>query len=235
MRKVAALLIILSLLLLASCATSSGSDGTYSREDCNYTLMYVLGRASTQALSDLFLSMNEFNESMVPTEYAFLQAERYEIPGMDRLLDEWARTTTAFILPVYDSFSDYITYVVYSTEFEDPVKMVSSGASSISEYMLKTRGDEIARRISANIGDMDVSVWSDVAIQYNAWATTRDKLLGENNPRIDTDLTADQVRDIFSVHFMKLFMGALQRAEVLIRTTPDANMDSTAARVLGLD
>ena len=238
MRKAFAAVLVtaaLSMLLLASCKTTAKTDRVLSEDECSYTLKLVLQEATDRAIPDMFLSMNELKDSMVMSDYGFLNDLRLTIPGMDRLLYRWDANVTASVLPSFDLFSSYLETMAEDIVFTEPVSMVVSGLTSISDFLLETEGKRMADVIGDQLTGLDVQPWRQVAIQYNSWASTREKLYGEKAPRIDDKMADQAIIEKLSSRLVEIYIDHLKSAEVLIRTTPNANMDPVAARVLGLE
>ena len=231
----ALLALAIFMLSLTSCASSSKSERTYSEEDCTYTLRLVLGQATDRAIPDMFLAMNEYRDSMVMDEYAFLNDLRQTVPGMDRLLREWELDVTTSVIPSFDIFSLYLENMADEIQFENPVSLVRDGAASISSYILDTQSEQMVMVVKDHLTDLDVSAWRKVAIQYNSWANTREKLYNETAPRIDADMSSSDIITLLSRRLVEIYISYLSSAEIMIRTTPNADMDPVAARVLGLE
>ena len=220
---------------LTSCALSRNSEKDFSEDECRYTLDIVLRQATDSAIPALFMSLNNYDVSMVPSEFAFLDELRETIPGMDRLLDSWEEDVISFSLPYYDEFSTRLESLVDGIVFEDPVGLVRTGVSSLSEYFQKKYGELLSAGMRERLVGLDVSEWTKVAVQYNSWASSMDKLYGQDNPRIDVEMPYDEFITILSRHLVDVYIRTFRSYEVLIRTTPNPDMDPVVARVLDLE
>ena len=116
--------------ILASCATGGPA---FTDAEVDYTMHYVLEKAEEQTVSDLFMKLNRFTEPMVPDEYYIMVRMRDTIPGMNGILNNWARQTSAYILGFYDSFREYSRNLVQSQTFTDPRALLGSGSSAARE------------------------------------------------------------------------------------------------------
>ena len=66
------------------------------------------------------------------------------------------------------------------------------------------------------------------------FSTINAVLSGQEAKVLPSGQSDEQLLDIFATHLADLYFKYLSSAEVMIRTTPDPEMDQTAARVLGL-
>ena len=224
----------ISMLVLTSCA-SSNKERTLSEDECRYTLDLVFRQANDSAVPEMFIAMNELDDSMVMSEYSFLNDLRHTIPGMDRLLMLWELAVSSSVIPSFDLFSSYLTTMADEVVYPNPVQMIESGTDSISLFILADKGDSMALVIRDHLLNLDVSPWREVAVQYNSWASTREKLYGEQAPRIDADMDSKEIIALLSHRLVEIYISYLRKEEMMIRTTPNADMDPVASRVLGLD
>ena len=224
----------ISMLVLTSCA-SSNKERTLSEDECRYTLDLVFRQANDSAVPEMFIAMNELDDSMVMSEYSFLNDLRHTIPGMDRLLMQWELAVSSSVIPSFDLFSSYLTTMADEVVYPNPVQMIESGTDSISLFILADKGDSMALVIRDHLLNLDVSPWREVAVQYNSWASTREKLYGEQAPRIDADMDSKEIIALLSHRLVEIYISYLRKEEMMIRTTPNADMDPVASRVLGLD
>ncbi|MGX8681374.1 MAG: hypothetical protein ACSW74_01825 [Spirochaetales bacterium] len=232
------ILIVLAVVLafgMTSCATTDTEERNLSSADCTYTLSYVLNLATDKAVPALFSDLNNYKVSMVPSDFEYLDQLRKTIPGMDRLLHLWEEAVLSHIMPYFDEVHTYLNAMVQSYQFQNPVSMIEEGISSISEDIQKNREDEMAEVIRFRLSGLDTSAWKNVAIQYNTWASSRENLYGEENPRIDVTMSDEALISRLSYHMVDIYIRTLAFYEKLIRTTPDPAMDSVASYVLGLD
>ncbi|MBO6000880.1 MAG: hypothetical protein J6P81_03735 [Spirochaetales bacterium] len=232
------ILIVLAVVLafgMTSCATTDTEERNLSSADCTYTLRYVLNLATDKAVPALFSDLNSYKVSMVPSDFEYLDQLRKTIPGMDRLLHLWEEDVLSYIMPFFDEVHTYLESMAQNYQFQNPVSMIEEGISSISEDIQKNREDEMAEVIRFRLSGLDTSAWKNVAIQYNTWASSRENLYGEDNPRIDVTMSDEALISRLSYHLVDIYIRTLAFYEKLIRTTPDPAMDSVASYVLGLD
>ena len=230
-RAALAILAIMVSFTLVCCTTTSLS---FTDDEVAFTMDYVIHRIEERTVSELFMRLNEFREPMVPTEYIVMNQLRHDIPGMDRILTDWAHQTTTYILGFYESFRQYSADIAANQVFADPGALLSSGSSSISLYMRRLHFDAMKQVIKQSITEIDPTYWQQAVIQYNAWVNTTNLLTGQNLKTFSTDFDAETVMDMVAAHLADLYFKVFSTEEVLIRTTPDPDLDSTAARVLGL-
>ncbi|MCF0262473.1 MAG: hypothetical protein HUK23_06145 [Sphaerochaetaceae bacterium] len=232
MRKafILAILIITLLFTFTSCRTVKGPREK-TATDCLYALNIVLNQTSEETISDLFLSLNSYEYSFIPTEYSFLEEKRNEIPGLDKLLLEWRNTVNSLLIENFDSFNNYADTLIKSIEFEKPIQMVNSSDSSITLLLKQTYYEDISNTIYYGINNLNLEAWNNIKIQYNAWVNTRALLFNEENPVFTEEdflmMVSNCITDVYFNTFMK--------KEVFIRTTPNPDMDPVLASVLGLD
>ena len=228
-----AVLLGIILLLLVSCRTSNNSE-TYTAEQYDYALHLVLDQAQERATSDMFRQFNEFSESMIPEQYSNVGRFRDDIPGMNLLIRNWSEASILYVLQFYGSLTDYVEVLKGRIVFRNPKALLEAGDDSISVLYSSLYLDDLADVISRNIQDMDFTPWRKTLIQYNTWASTRNKLYGEDNELLDAEIQTEELVTAFSYHIANLFFEHLAASEVLIRTTPDLSMDPIEARVLDL-
>ena len=217
--------------ILASCATGGPS---FSDAEVDYTMHYVLEKAEEQTVSGLFMKLNNFTEPMVPDEYYIMVRMRDVIPGMNGILNNWARQTSAYILGFYDSFREYSRGMALSQVFTDPRGLLGSGTSSTSIYMRRQHYSEVQKFIRKNLTAPDPTYWNEAVLQYNAWVDTGSLLTGQTPQTLSAPSDQEGVADMLADYLTDLYFRSLASAETLIRTTPDPQMDSLAAQVLGL-
>lgn len=231
MKKKSALLLLFALLLtlLVSCATTStGLDAT--EDECLWTLEYVCNQTQQETVLGLFQDLNTYKEDFVPQKYAHLLSMRTTIPGMDRLLRDWAHCIADLFISNYDDFSTFTTELSLELEYPSPVAMILESDSSIGQTFKALYFSVIEQAVHSKLENADLGSWDAVVVQYNAWVTTQ-SVLGndEYEAIVETDIVSQVSSLIASLYFDK-FMAK----ETLIRTTPDLNMDFVASRVLGL-
>ena len=220
---------------LTSCKTADTEERELSPDECLYTLNYVLDLATDRAIPALFSDINNYKISMVPSLYDFLNTLRPSIPGMDRLLHLWEEDVLSYIMPYFDEVHTYLEAMVQGYQFQNPVELIESGISSISEDIQAKRENEMAEVIRYRLTGLRTDAWRNVAIHYNAWASSRENLYGEKNPRIDTSMSDEALITLLSHHLVDIYIRTLSFYEKLIRTTPDPSMDPVVTRVLGLE
>lgn len=226
--------ITIVLVLLASCATSD-ADRVFSEEECRHTLEMVLTQATDTAIPALFVDINNYKISMVPSRFSYLDNLRMTIPGMDRLLHQWESDVLSYIFPYFEEFSVYLETLANNYEFTDPVGLINAGAGSVSDDIRKTHGEEMAALTKQRLEGLDTGTWAKIVTQYNSWAKSMDNLYGQKYPAIDPDMPYETLILLIAHHLADVYLNTLTLYEVLIRTTPDPDMDPVAARILGLE
>ena len=116
LRFAALLAVIFILIVLVSCK-STESAPVFSDEEIEHTMYYILQQSEDKAVTSLFQNLNAIKEPMIPEQYIVMNDIRSEIPGMERLLSDWAIYTTSFIIPLYDAFSDYTLLIAENQIF----------------------------------------------------------------------------------------------------------------------
>ena len=227
------LLIVLTTLIAVSCK-STGKAESFTDEQYDYALHLVLDQAQSKATSDLFKQFNEFNASMIPGRYSEIEKRRDDIPGIDLLIRQWSESSSLFILQVYGSFTDYMEKLKNKVSFNDPKALLEAGDDSVSRYYSSLHLDDVAQVISRSIRDIDFTTLRKALVQYNAWASTRNRLYDEDNELFDAEIGNDELIELLAYHLASLFFRHMAASESLIRTTPDLSMDSVEAMVLGL-
>ena len=112
--------------------------------------------------------------------------------------------------------------------------LINAGAGSISDDIRKTRGEEMAVLAKQRLEGLDTGTWAKIVIQYNSWTRSMDNLYGQKYPAIDPDMPYETLILLLGHHLADVYLNTLTFYEVLIRTTPNPDMDPVAARVLGL-
>ncbi len=232
-RLLAVLTIVLFSLVLASCKTISISSD-YTDDDYDYVVSVVRGRAEDDAIVNLFINLNEYSETMIPSEYSFLEYYRDKVPGLDKILSDWARTTTDYLIPNFDVFHSFITELFSKVEGIDGRKLIQEGDASISTFYSEQCFDTMVSDAEEFLKGMDVSFWNKAVIQYDAWVNTRTMLYNEDIATFDHIFTDDEVIAMFSRHLVDLFFTYFSQCEILFRTTPDPNMETIVTDILGL-
>jgi hypothetical protein len=233
-RRIPTLLVLIAIVfMIASCKTVAKTS-EYTEENYEYVYNLVLDRSRSDAVLNLFINLNEGKEDMIPADYSFLKEYRYRVPGLDRILTNWSKTTRELLVPNFDVFQKFVTELFSSTQKPDCKVVIETGGDSISQYLREQCSAEMVADISAFITDLDVSAWRETAVQYSAWVNTREHLYEEDNPEIKAIPSDDEIREMLSQHLVDLFFTFLSKYETLFRTTPDPEMDGLAASILGL-
>ncbi len=233
-RRFQTLLVLIAIVfMLASCKTVT-TETEYSQEDYELVYSLVLAQSRSDAVQNLFISLNEGQEDMIPSDYSFLRLYRSRVPGLDRILTNWATTTSGFLVPSFDVFQRFVAELFDSAAMPDCKEILNQGDDSISLYIKEQCQAEMVADIDAFIADIDVSAWRETVVQYSAWVNTRALLYDEENPAIGDIPTDEEIRRMLSQHLVDLFFSFLSKYETLFRTTPDPEMDSLAAEILGL-
>lgn len=219
--------------MLASCKTVA-TTSEYTEENYEYVYNLVLDRSRSDAVLNLFINLNEGKEDMIPADYSFLKEYRYKVPGLDRILTNWAQTTIGFLVPNFDVFQQFVMELFSSVEKPDCKAIIEAGGDSISQYLKEQCSAEMVADINAFLSNIDVSEWKETVVQYSAWVNTRELLYNEDNPSISSVPADEEIREMLSQHLVDLFFSFLSKYETLFRTTPDPEMDSLAASILGL-
>ncbi len=233
-RRIQTLLVLIAIVfMLASCKTVA-TTSEYTEEDYEFVYNLVLNESRSDAVQNLFISLNEGKEDMIPSEYSFLKEYRSKVPGLDRILTNWSKTTRDFLVPSFDTFRQFVIEIFSSAEKPDCKTIIEAGDDSISQYFKEQCSAVMTADIKAFISDIDVSEWRETVVQYSAWVNTRELLYDEDNPEIGAIPTDEETREMLSQHLVDLFFTFLSKYETLFRTTPDPDMDSLAASILGL-
>ena len=221
-----------SMLLLAGCATAV-SEAELTEDAYFLAVETVALQARDSAVTNLFLHLNEGSETMVPPEYPFLTEKRKDIPGLDELLSGWSRTVSEFAVTRYTEFSQYVESVIVSPLITNPRYLVDNGVDSVSSFFRAQLEEQMQQIVYDGIADLDTSAWESILVQYEAWTATRKLLLQEENPAIDEN--DNDGRKIAAKALIQAFFKYMEDSEVLFRTTPNPDLDSRTARILGLD
>lgn len=225
-----AVLLILALATLTSCRSISSSD-ELSAVDCDYTLHLVKDQTQDQAISELFKTLNSYGTTFIPSQYAFLETFKDQIPGMGRLINQWAGYISDYLIVNYDSFTSLTNEMLSTMEFKEPQAMIVSSDSSITDLYRQVFFSAIEKAVKDKLSTISISYWQSIVTQYNAWVATQ-ALLGTSGlvPIKENDIVS-KVATLAT----ELYFSYFSQQETLIRTTPNPDMDSTAASVLGLD
>ena len=227
------LLLLFVFFIMVSCSSTS-KTGEFTDDEYAFTARLVLEKARDQAFLNLFRSLNGFKESMIPSSCSFIKEQSAQIPGMDRLIRQWSRSATSFILPLYERFTTYTAGLLSVLEIDSPRTLVKSGDTAISDYCRTNLREEMADAIAGNLYGLDFSLWNKISSQYEAWYASRKLVYSEDIPYLKPVFTEKETAELLSLHLADLFFSYLGKAEALIHTTPDPDMDETAAKILGL-
>ncbi len=236
MRKVRflTLLTLISIaLMLVSCKTAE-TELSYSDEEYDHVFGIVLEEAKSSSIMAIFKSLNEGTENMIPSEYSFFEQYRDQVPGLDRLLDNWAQTTMNYLVPSFDTFQKFISELFSSTASPNSRELLSAEDDSISKYYKAQCYGAIKENIDSFLSGLDITELREAIIQYNAWSSTRALLYDNENPYARMDYSDAELRSVVSEYLVDLFFSYFARYETLFRTTPDPEMESLAAAILGL-
>ncbi len=225
-------ILILSLTLLtffvSSCASSINFES--EAEEYDYALHYALDNSNESAISTLYFKVTQ-STCFLPTSLSFIQENATQIPGMSKLLADWTSYMNSYTLQRFEDVRTYLNTVVSSMTFENPIELVSQSDDSASVSFEAVFSAEIKLYIRQNLNDVDLSKWNEVASQYKAWAETRKVLFNEDNTELGEINLLDELAD----HICNLYFKNLKDAEILLRTTPDPNLDKTISKVFGLE
>jgi len=236
MRKVSFLTVLLlaSLMLLLPSCRSTVTEVEFTDEEYDQVLNLVLDKARSDSIIDIFKSLNEGSEDMIPSEFEFFEEYRYQVPGLDGILKNWAQTTMNHLVPSFDIFQQFVTELFSSVQAPNSRELLESGETSISDYYEAQCSDALYQNIYEFNAGLQVTELREAIVQYAAWSSTRALLYNTENPSVSTSHTDDELRALVSEYLVDLFFSYLSRHESMFRTTPDPEMDSLAAAILGL-
>ena len=223
---------ILSLLIilvsLSSCRSASAFGN--SSEECDYALHYALERANESVITDLYFKITQ-TEAFLPKKLSFINEKATEIPGMKKLIAEWAEYMNNYTMQWFEGFRSYVQKLVSNMIFEDPVEIVGLSEDSASQAFETAFGSEIKLYIQQNLEAVDLTKWEEIATQYKAWVTTNKVLFDTEEPQLEElDIIEALAQDMSDLYF-----SSLKEAEILFRTTPDPNADKTVSKIFGLE
>ena len=224
------ILLTTALILLSSCMTMTPGSENFEFE-YDYTLQLVKDQTQEQAVTEMFMALTSYRHTLIPNEYAFLETESPSIPGMGRLIQSWSTQVADFLLSNFNYLTNLSNEVLDTIEFENPQQMVETSDSSIAELYRQLYFSTIEKAIHERLHELNLGNWNAMVTQYNAWVATQELLgNGSGKPISESDIASkvsNLVADLYFTYFTQ--------KETLIRTTPNPDMDPTAARVLGLD
>ncbi|MCQ2412134.1 MAG: hypothetical protein MJ057_04190 [Sphaerochaetaceae bacterium] len=224
------ILLTTALILLSSCMTMTPGSENFEFE-YDYTLQLVKDQTQEQAVTEMFMALTSYRHTLIPNEYAFLETESPSIPGMGRLIQSWSTQVADFLLSNFNYLTNLSNEVLDTIEFENPQQMVETSDSSIAELYRQLYFSIIEKAIHERLHELNLENWNAMVTQYNAWVATQELLgNGSGKPISESDIASKVsklVADLYFTYFTQ--------KETLIRTTPNPDMDPTAARVLGLD
>ncbi len=232
-RLLAVLTLVLLSLVLASCKTISISSD-YTDDDYTSVALLVRDRAENDAIVNFFISLNEYAETMIPTDYAFLGSYRDEVPGLDKILTDWATSTADYLIPNFDVFQAFIADLFSKVGEVDGRKLLQDEEGSISAFYKGKCTDTMVTDAEEFLKGIDVSSWSKAVIQYDAWVNTRALLYDEELPSFGRTFTDDEIISMLARHLVNRFFDYFTLYEILFRTTPDPNMEIIVTDILGL-
>lgn len=223
---------ILLLTLLFFCASSCASTFSFETEaeEYDYALHYALDNSNESAISTLYFKVTQ-STCFLPTNLSFIQDNASQIPGMTKLLTEWTSYMNSYSLQRFEEVRTYLNTTVSSVTFENSIELVSQSNDSASVTFETAFGEEIKLYIRQKLSDVDLSKWKEVATQYKAWAETRNILFDEDNIKLEEIDLLDELAD----YICNLYFKSLKDSEILLRTTPDPNLDKTISKVFGLE
>ncbi len=137
----------------------------------------------------------------------------------------------SYSLQRFEEVRTYLNTTVSSVTFENSIELVSQSNDSASVTFETAFGEEIKLYIRQKLSDVDLSKWKEVATQYKAWAETRNILFDEDNIKLEEIDLLDELAD----YICNLYFKSLKDSEILLRTTPDPNLDKTISKVFGLE
>ena len=229
----AILLLCLAVLLsLTGCATAV-SEAELTEDAYFLAVETVALQARDNAVTNLFLRLNEGSEPMVPQEYSFLLEKRSDVPGLDGLLKKWSATVSEFAVARYTEYSEFAESVIVTPLIGNPQQLLEAGYDSVSSYFRAQLEEQMMQAVYAETENLDTSAWDSILIQYDAWSATRKLVINEDNPPIDEN--GKDGRKIAATALIQAFFSYMRDSEVLFRTTPNPDLDSRTARILGLD
>ena len=227
-RKKVFILLIILLFFFSSCSTTKKFETT--KEECDYALHYVLEKANESTLSTFFFRISE-TELFLPENLNFIAQNAEEIPGMQKMLEEWTKEMQAYTLDWFEGFASLTETLVSETIFENPEKLVVANDTSASMTMEEISREEILSYIQTQLNSADKTKWDEIATQYNAWVQIRNVLFEIDERQLENiDIASNLAESICNLYFEDLKLK-----ESLLRTTPDPNADSIVSKVFGLD
>ncbi len=225
-----AAILVTALVLLVSCSTTSGAE--FTDEQYKTVAQSVLSETLSQTTTNLFLQINDYSLKMVHNDYRALLEYRDTIPGLDRILRQWDQYVSESLIQFFDTFKDYVQTLADGVQITDARALLTGQSNSITIYVKSLVYNQFYSSIRPSLEGMDTSLWDAALMQYRAWQSTQSKLGNDDYPTLPSDRDA---LDVLADHLTMVFFQSMSTAETLVRTTPDPNMDTTMAQILGID
>ena len=232
MRKVPVFLfaILVVLTVFTSCVSVNAKrPEVFSEEDASYALNQALRQSLNTSIEKLKGQLSSMD--FIPQEYENLKNEMYNIPGMKTLINNYNLSMASTVDSSLSEFRYYVSDLIDTMDFENPVELVNSSYSSASKLFFDTYGDTIKKTVTAFFENADFSDLNSCIRQYNAYVTTRKNSLDKSADFIKMENYTSYLTNIIYDRFYRLMLSS----EELFRTTPDPYADEITARVFGIN
>ena len=224
-----ALVFLLICFSLVSCGTTVVyHNDKYTAEDADYALHVCIETANENARS-IFYNRLFAEESFIPSRYKALFENNNTIPGMATLAESYRTSISSFILDRIQSVFEFADKKVKNISFKNPMNLVTSSDTSISDAFLNMYRSDIKSQIEGILKEADFSMLDKLILKYNSYVQSL-SFIGENH---GTALEATDYSALLSEYITNLYCNDLRQCEELFRTTPSPYYDNKITRVFG--
>ncbi len=208
------ILLLLLALLLGGCSTTQKTT-TISEEEAHAAIVEVL-HLSGSALDSSALGSLPFTALLKEEQLHILDLD--EIPLLQQRLQLWRSEVLEAYRSTARGMGEELDPLLDTLVIDDARKLVQSKEMSATSILKAQKGEEIKTMAAALLLPAlseSQKIWGIVHERYEIWSRSR-VLLGEDGL---PPLEENPFEQLLTV-FVDSFLGALEREEMLLRTTP---------------
>lgn len=224
MKKILAFIILC--LVLVSCSTTAlHRQNTGYTEDEALFAVKEAARALEENASKTFYNNLFSSETFIPKQYQILETMKKEIPGMNRILNEFKLYYSTLVLNSINTLFTFTSKNISELQFEYPQFYVISSNTSISDYFITLYSRDISAIIKNMLKDADYSLLKEAINTFNTYIKVKSLKF---DPLKETDFNT-----LYSDYITEKYISVLKKSEELFRTTPSPYADDTVKKVFG--
>lgn len=227
-----ALVLFLTILLFASCATQiwKPEQRDYTDEEAAFAMKDVMKEAHRSALS-AFYKYLQSNEDFVPSSFNCLLDSENSVVGLSTLLNSWKLYVAQSALDSITNLTPTVDQWLDTLIFDNPRDYVTRSNTSGTELFESLYKQQVKNLVKDELSKLDYSLLDRAISYYNS--ALKIKNFNIENVELLPNVSIDDINNLADSITEKYF-ETFASSEEMYRTTPNAYADSVVSLVFGL-